>query len=118
MLKDKIEQVMSFNMSKSEGFQPVISLVSIIILGVIIAEYIVQNDTWTAPIIIFSFLLGLAIAVIELRLIIKKNRTRSTDKPDKKEELDTKERLARFVADLFDEDIEFENEEIQNESEE
>lgn len=107
---------MSIRVSGLQGLQPVLTFVTMIILGVVVARFLVQDECLRAPIIIFSFVMGMIIAAFELRIIINRNRMATSDPPLSMKEEDVKKRMARFVAELFDEDIPFDElEEKQNE---
>jgi hypothetical protein len=99
---------MSIGMPKAAGLQPVVSLVSIIVLGVVIARYIVEDESLRLPIILFSFFLGIVVAALELRVIVRQSKElEQIEREQNIPEEEVKKRLARFVADLFDEDIPF-----------
>lgn len=92
----------------NSGIQPIVTFLSIVIVGIIIAQYVIP--TWKVLIILLSFVLGGFIAGIEFNRMIK-----STKKSMKKESLtkeyvseeEKQQRLAKYVANLFDEDIPF-----------
>jgi len=99
---------MSVRLSKTDGLSPIVTFVSMIVIGVVIAVYVNQNPSLRGIIIIFFFIIGLIVAALELRAIIGRKRTQqkyATKSPAVN--LDAKDRLARYVADLFEEDIPF-----------
>ncbi|MDH5645499.1 MAG: hypothetical protein OEZ01_05800 [Candidatus Heimdallarchaeota archaeon] len=93
------------------------SFLSIIIIGIVISQYLVKDESSELPIIIGSIVLALLVAIIELRVMVRSYKTAPTivmSKPLTEEE--RKDRLARFVAELFKEDIPFEEVDQQNKS--
>ena len=80
------------------------TFVGFIALGVVIAVYINTNVSYRLPIILLGFFAGFIVAGAELRAIVRqsKNSNESTEN-----ELSRDEKVARYVADLFDEDISF-----------
>lgn len=108
---------MAANLSRADAIAPIITFISVIVLGIIISEFILTKDAYQLPIILFSFFAGLLIGALELRAVIGRKRieasqttrTRLTNE-------EAKNKLARYVADLFDEDIPFD--EIENKDKE
>lgn len=83
--------------------QPVISFISIVIVGLIIAIYIVEDENYRAPIILGSFVLGIIIVAFELRAMVNYSEKLGKNKKTKKSYY----AFERKVADLFNEDIPF-----------
>ncbi|MDH5402365.1 MAG: hypothetical protein OEY49_07735 [Candidatus Heimdallarchaeota archaeon] len=108
---------MSVQTSKIGILNPIMSFLSIIIIGIVISQYLVKDESSELPIIIGSIVLALLVAIIELRVMVRSYKTAPTivmSKPLTEEE--RKDRLARFVAELFKEDIPFEEVDQQNKS--
>ncbi len=91
--------------NRNVAIQPLISFMVIVILGIIIAQYVVAVSFWKFPIILLSFILGGILAIMELKRISKP----SVNYPRKKKlSIEEKKRnLAKYVAEVFDEDITF-----------
>ena len=105
-------KLLSVNYKSSEGLTPIITFVSVLIIGVIIAVYVVDDESMRLPIILGSFFIGIFLAVLELRAIIGKNRIKEMSVNKNKDGLEEREkRLAKAVADLFEEDFDNELEE-------
>lgn len=98
-----------------------LTFLSVIIIGVILAVYVVKDEQYRAPIIITFFLLAFFLTGLELVAIVKhSNKIAEQEKKVKKnkkgkkknkieEELKQRElKMARYVAELFNEDIPFE----------
>ena len=99
---------MAANFSKVDGVTPLITFASMIILGVIISKFVITEQRYKLTIILFSFLAGLFVASMEMRAIIGRRRREKSNSAPKLSEKEHKQKLARYVADLFDEDIPFE----------
>ncbi|MCE7736823.1 MAG: hypothetical protein GPJ54_18210 [Candidatus Heimdallarchaeota archaeon] len=95
---------MSSSPKQNIAFQPIMTFVGFVALGVVIAVYINTNANYRLPIILFGFLAGFIIAGAELRAIVRQSQN-SSEPNDK--ELSRDDKMARYVADLFDEDISF-----------
>ena len=105
-------KLLSVNYKSSEGLTPIITFVSVLIIGVIIAVYVVDDESMRLPIILGCFFIGIFLAVLELRAIIGKNRIKEMSVNKNKDAIEEREkRLAKAVADLFEEDFENELEE-------
>ena len=83
---------------------PVITFLSIVIVGLVITLKIYTNPEYRLSIILFSILIAFFVSGYELRTLAKMKVRKETKLSDKDKELE----LAKFVADLFDEDIPFE----------
>ncbi|MHA2248737.1 MAG: hypothetical protein ACXAD7_00175 [Candidatus Kariarchaeaceae archaeon] len=90
----------------NRGFQPVLSFVSITILGIILAQYVFPS--WKIQIILMSIILGGTVAAIELRSIVKSGR-KTVPRKNKISDEEAKLKLAKYVAEVFDEDIPFDD---------
>ncbi|MHA2031355.1 MAG: hypothetical protein ACW99A_01140 [Candidatus Kariarchaeaceae archaeon] len=88
--------------------QPIVTFIGFITLGIILAVYVNTNEGLRLPIILISFLLGLLIAAAEIRVMVKKT-SEKTNQEDTK--ISREEKVARYVAELFNEDIPFDEEE-------
>jgi len=100
---------MAANLSKADAVTPFVTFISMIVLGVVIAEYIVTNKALEVPIILFFFFAGVLVTYFEMRAIIHRRKLQSAYiKNTSLSDDEVEDRLARFVADLFDEDIPFE----------
>lgn len=95
--------MLSSSSRQNIAFQPIMTFVGFIALGVVIAVYINTNASYRLPIILLGFLSGFIIAGAELRAIVKHSQSSNEDNY----ELSREEKVARYVADLFDEDILF-----------
>ncbi|MCY3411484.1 MAG: hypothetical protein INQ03_07635 [Candidatus Heimdallarchaeota archaeon] len=94
-----------------------LTFLSFAIIGIIVAVYIVKDEKYRAPIIIGFFLLGAVITGMELAALVKKsNQMPSLSKEDKKKlkekradkdrlERERELRMARYVAEVFNENI-------------
>ncbi|NHJ32140.1 MAG: hypothetical protein FK732_04700 [Asgard group archaeon] len=100
--------------SNNTGFQPIFTFVSIIILGIILAQYVLT--AWKVQIILLSIFLGGLIAALELRNIARSSR-KKVKRKNKISDEEAKEKLARYVADIFDDDIPFKEENKKSKSE-
>ncbi len=101
------------------------TFLSVSVLGIIIAVYIVKNPVLTPYIIVLSIIVGGIIAGMELALVVRKSNRenppltreerlakkekRKVDKNKVQMELDREKELkmAKYVASIFDEDIPF-----------
>lgn len=97
---------MGSTFKQSTSFQPVVTFVGFIALGVIIAVYINTNPSYRLPIILAGFLVGFTIAGAELRSIV--NKSKNVEETDQ-DNLSRDDKVARYVAELFDEDIPFDD---------
>lgn len=111
MIKILIVKV-AFQTRQNGSAQPVVTFIVIITLGIILAVGVNKNENYRLPIILISFFLGFFIAGLELRTMIRLSREFSTTNDH---ELTRDEKVARYVADLFEDDISFN--EQQNEEE-
>ena len=84
--------------------QPVVTFIVIITLGIVLAVGVNNNENYRLPIILISFVLGFIIAALELRAIVRISRE-SVENSDSK--LSRDEQVARYISDLFEEDIPF-----------
>ena len=101
---------MASNFSRADGIGPIVTFVSMIVLGIVISVYIVKNDSLQLPIILFFFFLGILLAALEMRATLgRKRRQNSGISQVKVSDKEAKDRLARYVADLFEEDIPFDD---------
>ena len=91
--------------------QPVVTFIVIITIGIVIAVGVNNNETYRLPIILISFALGFLIAALELRAIVRISRESVENTASK---LSRDEQVARYVSDLFEEDIPFEELEEKN----
>jgi uncharacterized membrane protein len=98
--------------SRPSVFIPVLSFLSITIIGIIIIQYIVPDPQYKLPIILFSIVLAFIVAGIELRGIVRYKVPKENVISDEEAEMN----MARFVAEMFDEDIPFD--EIEKEKQE
>ncbi len=93
-------------------FLPVLTLITFIILGIIYSKFILSDKSYTLWVIIISFIIGMFLSAIELRFILKlKSRSNVTNQLSDKE---IEWRMAKYVANLFDEDIPFDKLEKNN----
>ena len=104
---------MATKIGQNSQAQPVVTFIVIITFGIVLAVGINHNEDYRLPIILISFILGFAIAGLELRTLIRISRESSSTNESK---LTRDEKVARYVADLFEDDIPFD--EIQNEENE
>ena len=99
-----------------------LTFMSIMIIGVIIAVYVVKDEKYRAPIIISFFILSVFLTGLELASIVrasnkienqegkkrkKKKRGKKAIEDDERDNKEKEMKLARYVADLFDEEIPF-----------
>lgn len=103
---------MQSRISRPSVFIPVLSFLSITIIGIIIIQYIVPDPQYKLPIILFSIVLAFIVAGIELRGIVRYKVPKENVISDEEAEMN----MARFVAEMFDEDIPFD--EIEKEKQE
>ena len=96
---------------QASAAQPVVTFIVIITLGIVIAVGVNNNENYRLPIILISFVLGFIIAALELRAIVRISRE-SVENNDSK--LSRDEQVARYVSDLFGEDIPFDETEENN----
>ena len=96
--------------SRTNFINPIVTFTTIIVFGVVVALFVVKNDALIAPIIILSFIVGGVVTGFEIRRMVKKSIVPIKEKSDEKE-MDQKEKLARYVSDLFEEDIPFDKDE-------
>ena len=91
-------------MDMKSGSQPLLSFITIVILGIIIAVRINHNQSWVAPIILFSIIIGFTLTIFELRIIgrqsLQGTSTASTMSNEERER-----RLAMMVSEAFKEDF-------------
>ena len=100
-----------------------LTFISVIMIGVILAVYVVKDEQYRAPIIISFFLLAFFLTGLELVSIVKhsnkmeeqekKERKRGKGKKKDKKIEETRKKqkelkMAKYVAELFNEDIPFE----------
>jgi len=102
--------------SQSDFINPIVTFTSIIVFGVVIALFVVNDDSFIGPIIILSFVIGGIVTAFEIRVLIRRRKFEKTEKSDEKR-MDKKEKLARFVSDLFEDDIPFDEPEVDKKSE-
>lgn len=89
---------------QSAPIQPVVTFIVIITFGIILAVGINNNENYRLPIILASFLIGFLIAALELRTLVRTSR-QITDNDESK--LTRDQKVARYVAEMFNEDIPF-----------
>ncbi len=88
------------------GIQPIISFISFTIIGIVIGVTLFQNSPWKVPVILLGMVIGGTWAYFELKRMIRVSKGQSSKSVISKEEAKTK--LAKHVAELFDEEIPFE----------
>lgn len=96
--------VLSSSSKQNITFQPIMTFIGFITLGVVIGVYVNTNASYRGPIILLGFLAGFIIAGAELRAIVKQSQSSNEDSDNG---LSRDEKVARYVVDLFDEDISF-----------
>ncbi len=99
--------------SRPSVFIPILTFLSITIIGIIVIQYIVPDTQYRLPIILFSIVLAFIVAGIELRGIVRYKVPKEKIVSDEEAEM----KMARFVAEMFDEDIPFDEIEKERQSE-
>ena len=99
--------------SRPSVFIPVLTFLSITIVGIIIIQYIIPDTEYRLPIILFSIVLAFIVAGIELRGIVRYKVPKENTVSEEEAEM----QMARFVAEIFDEDIPFDEIEREKQSE-
>ncbi len=102
---------MTSSFRQSAPVQPVVTFIVIITFGIILAVGVNKNENYKLPIILVTFLIGFLIASLEFRTLIRTSRQTSDSDESK---LSRDEKVARYVAEMFNEDIPFD--EIQEEN--
>ncbi len=92
--------------TSSIGIQPIISFISFTIIGIVLAVTVFQNSPWKVPVILLGMVIGGTWAYFELKRMIKVSKGAVSQPVVSKEK--AKINLAQHVAELFDEDIPFE----------
>ena len=87
----------------SNTISPIVSFISFLSLGIILGVYVNKNEEYVLFYILAGIIIGGLIAGFELRSLVKKPLEITEMRPLTAEEKQNK--LSRFVADLFDEDI-------------
>ena len=96
--------------NRMESLTPITSFIAVLVFGIVLAVYIVPDESMRLPIILLSFFAGILIAAMEMRVIVRRSRTlEMIGTKSKLQDEEVKQKLARFVADLFDEDIPFDD---------
>lgn len=90
------------------GAQPLLSFITIVILGIIIAVRINHNQSLIAPIILFSIIIGFTLTIFELR-IIGRQSLKDTPSTSRMSNEERERRLAMMVSEAFKEDFPSEN---------
>ena len=90
------------------GIQPVISFISFTIIGIALAVTVLQNSLWRVPVILLGMIIGGTLAYLDLKRMIKVSKGQSSQPVVSKE--NAKIKLAKHVAELFEENIPFEEE--------
>ena len=103
---------MQRRISRPSVFIPVLTFLSITIIGIIIIQYIVPDPQYKLPIILFSIVLAFIVSGIELRGIVRYKVPKENIISDEDAEMN----MARFVAEMFDEDIPFDEIERERQS--
>lgn len=98
--------------SRPSVFVPILTFLSITIIGIIVIQYIVPDTQYRLPIILFSIVLAFIVSGIELRGIVRYKVPKSNIISDEEAEMN----MARFVAEMFDEDIPFDEIERERQS--
>ncbi|MHA2402513.1 MAG: hypothetical protein ACXADH_05925 [Candidatus Kariarchaeaceae archaeon] len=92
--------------SSNITIQPIISFVSFTIIGIVLAITIFQNSPWKVPVIFLGLVIGGIWAYFDLKRMIRVSKGQPLHPVISKEK--RKLKLAKQVAELFDDDIPFE----------